>query len=182
MKKIIRLTEKQLVKIVKSYTLNEQLEEFSESTESTRTEFTEKEIEGITLIVKSLSKRYKFIKGWEFNEKYKKYKTFTLINIIIDLKGVLEQYPDVEISDFWFKNGTDSITFVPFTNNIEQNEKFFDISKNVIKNVNMIYSKLPKEYIKYYEFKYDNVTTEAISKIDINSYKTEPTGDTYYEV
>jgi hypothetical protein len=174
MKRIIKLTEGDLVRLVKGVINEDELK-------STRTEFTEKEIEGIGLVVKLLSNKYKFIKGWEFHKDYKKFVSIILINIIIDLKDVAKQY-DIQISDFWFKERFEGSTFAPYTVDENRNKKLGEISERINKTLNIAYPQLSEEYIKYHTYSYYGQPKEFICKIVVNYYQTEPTSNTYYEV
>lgn len=54
--------------------------------------FTREVTLGINITVKSLSKKYPFIIGWEFDGDIEKYEYSTFINLIIDKQKVSEYY------------------------------------------------------------------------------------------
>lgn len=54
--------------------------------------FTREVTLGINITVKSLSKKYPFIIGWEFDSDIEKYEYSTFINLIIDKQKVSEYY------------------------------------------------------------------------------------------
>jgi hypothetical protein len=54
--------------------------------------FTPKQIRGVDLVVKSMAKKYPYVKGWKFDEDYEKWTTTLYIDLFIDWKKYGEFY------------------------------------------------------------------------------------------
>ena len=184
MKKIKKLMENELIDVINKI-VNEQndLNDIDEQTpKSIRTKFNDKEIKGITLAVKSISKKYKFIKGWEFHKDYEIYQSVIFINLIIDLNDVKEQYPNIEIDDFWFRDGFDGTAIAPYTIDDNRNDKIKNTTKKIKNNLNMLYSQLPEVYVKFYTFKDYNYSADFKCELEVSHFTTRPTRDVFYEI
>lgn len=53
--------------------------------------FTDKQLKGITILIKASAKSYPFIKGWKFIDKYEKYNAHLYIILIIDAEILSEE-------------------------------------------------------------------------------------------
>lgn len=121
--------------------------------------FNKNQIKGIDLSIKSISKKFPFIKGWEFIDNYEQWKAHLYINIIVNWFEVAEYYGK-EIKPYWkeeFKQGEradssliDSYIFVNPSHNEEGYEEFFkksfDETKKINTLLNTVYSSLPNEF------------------------------------
>mgnify|MGYP000645592452 CR=1 FL=1 len=52
--------------------------------------FNEKQIKGLDMVMRALAKQYKFVKGWQLDDKYEEYKYTLYIDMIIDINKVDE--------------------------------------------------------------------------------------------
>ena len=62
--------------------------------------YTEIQKKGIDLVVRSLKKKYPFIKGWEFYKDFDKYQMSIYIDLLIDWFEMADFY-DKKIKDYW---------------------------------------------------------------------------------
>jgi hypothetical protein len=65
--------------------------------------FTPKQIRGIDLVVKSMAKKYPYVKGWKFDEEYDRWSTTLYIDIFVNWK----EYGEVNgyrFRDYYEKN------------------------------------------------------------------------------
>jgi hypothetical protein len=53
--------------------------------------FNEKQIKGLDMVIRALAKQYKFIKGWQLDDRYEEYKYTLYIDLIIDVNELAEQ-------------------------------------------------------------------------------------------
>ena len=62
---------------------------------------------GIDIVIKSVNKKYPFIKGWDFYPKWKNYTANLYIDLYVDFKGISEFY-NIPIHPYYI-DYTDSI-------------------------------------------------------------------------
>lgn len=63
--------------------------------------FTDKQIRGIDLTIKALSKKFPFIEGWEFTEDFIKYDVSLYINLYVDLDELKEYVGEKEVKEYY---------------------------------------------------------------------------------
>lgn len=121
--------------------------------------FNDTQIKGIDLTIKAISKKYPFIKGWEFIKDYQKWKAHLYINVIVDWVEVGEFYGK-KLKPYWleeFKNNKkidssliDSYMFENPSHTDEGYQEFFNKAYKDTKQINTllnsIYSSLPTEF------------------------------------
>lgn len=149
--------------------------------------FTPKQIRGIELTVKSVSKKFPFIEGWKFAPDFEKYDAHLYIDLIIDYEDFAKFY-NSEIHPK-YKNKTFDIlpkVSIPFsflsTNpfahwDSQEWKDFFEDSYSKNQKIkNMIfetYESLPDEFCIFYPIKkyypYEGVT-EIKCHLSVNDY------------
>ena len=126
--------------------------------------FTEKQIRGIDLIVKSVKKKYPFIIGWEFNKDFEKYVVHLYINLIVDFDEVAKFYKDdihlvykdrrIPLISSLLLTFLESNNFLGFDN--PKRQEFFEYNYNETKKltnlVSQLYKTLPEEFLIYYDY------------------------------
>lgn len=126
--------------------------------------FTPKQIRGVDLAVKSLSKIYPFIKGWRFDSQYEKWITSLYIDLFVDWKEYGKFY-NLEFDEFYLKrydsiadkliSSAPSAFFNPFERSTEGYDQFLDQSYERMKELKVkllgLYEMLPEEFIVNYE-------------------------------
>ena len=126
--------------------------------------FTEKQIRGIDLIVKSVKKKYPFIRGWEFNKDFEKYVVHLYINLIVDFDEVAKFYKDdihlvykdrrIPLISSLLLTFLESNNFLGFDN--PKRQEFFEYNYNETKKltnlVSQLYKTLPEEFLIYYNY------------------------------
>lgn len=131
-------------------------------------DFTAKQIKGIDLCVKGLSKQFKFIKGWELSDNYKNYVAGLYINLFVDWREIAE-YFDVQINPFYltyYKNhkdfqssslgshmlpkGVNSVFDYSDEQKSELHEKSFKVYMKIYNMLNSFYKSLPENMQIYF--------------------------------
>ena len=127
--------------------------------------FTEKQLRGLDMCVKSTSKTYKFIKGWSLSDDYMKYTAHLYLDLYVDWFEISEML-GYDISPYWLgkyeqgedvlKSGAISSFMVlkdgrgtPSWGSPEQEEIFnkgFDLNQKIKKLLNDMYTNLPEEF------------------------------------
>jgi hypothetical protein len=62
--------------------------------------FTKEQIKGLSLTVKGMSKKYKFVKNWEFSHDFEQYNSILYLNIYIDV-DILSEFVGIEVDDYY---------------------------------------------------------------------------------
>lgn len=127
--------------------------------------FTPKQIRGIDLVVKSMSKKYPYVKGWKFDEEYYRWPTTLYIDIFVNWK----EYGEVNgygFRNYYEKNydNTSSLLKSPAPYvffdldefNKEEREIFinkgYEDTKKFKTTLMSLYEKLPDEFLIKYEY------------------------------
>jgi len=129
--------------------------------------FTQSQLRGIDLVVKSLSKKYPFVEGWKFEDGWDKWIVSIYIDIQVDWNKVFKFY-NTKLSPKWEfyvnseKSGVNSsllLTFTelnPMTKDSKIHEEFFELNYNTtleLKNfANYLYENLPEEFSVFYSY------------------------------
>ena len=137
--------------------------------------FTKEQIKGISLTIKGLSKKYKFVKNWEFTDDFEKYNSILYLNLYIDI-DVLSEFAGIEVDDFYRRqilNDPENAEYVRLFGplnydyqNKEIAEKSARIKEDMVTYMNETYSMFPENLkIKYNVF--SDTTTDVKLGIDI---------------
>lgn len=149
--------------------------------------FNEKQIRGIDMTIKSIARRFPFIKGWELTKDYTAFKAHVYINLLVDFDEMADFY-NTEIHPIWLKSKNTVQTSVPFTiftlnpmnhdYNSSEYKEFFEKSyeegKKIKESINTIYSNLPEEFRIRYPW-YDKFTDKIINEncyLTIDNFKS----------
>lgn len=62
-------------------------------------DFTKDQLKGLSLTVKGMSKKYKFVKNWEFTDDFESYNSILYLNIYIDV-DILSEFVGIEVDDY----------------------------------------------------------------------------------
>jgi hypothetical protein len=152
---------------------------------------TEKQIRGIDLVVKSASKKYPFIFGWEFYPDWEKYHAQLYIDLYVDW-NLISQYYNIPLRPFYAERPEivlDSTTSLfaylsfdhSFGDEVNRNEHFLTGYNHGVQIKNLLttlYQALPEEYQLYYTHRHSvvgeikNLCTLSVSDyIDIKGKK-----------
>ena len=105
-------------------------------------ELTLEKIKGIDIVVKSISKKYPFIKGWNFNDEWETWETLLEIDFLVDFKEFRKYVGDDKSKVYSYKitylNLTDAVDFKYY-------DEAHDLSDNIKKLSNYLYQSLPEE-------------------------------------
>lgn len=117
---------------------------------------TKKEIKGIDIIIKSIAKKYKFIKKWKLSDDYSKYKVTIFIDLYIDYE-LLSEFSGFEFDPYWKKAYLEnpekfartSVFYVYFlpNNSKEKDKKSIELKENIINEINELYEHLPDGFM-----------------------------------
>lgn len=128
---------------------------------------------GVTIVVKSLSKVYPFIKGWELSEGWDNYKTTLYIELIINIEEASKFY-NKPPTGFKNKKGSTLSMFLGmtdiFNNKSEWDDEFeffYGEKQKMINKLNNVYHMIPEDYIRFREGAYNK---EKPIKLDIDYY------------
>lgn len=141
--------------------------------------FNREQLRGVDLTVKSVAKKYPFIKGWSLAKDSDKYHLHLYINLIVDYNELAKFY-NTEIHPL-FADGTFPLesslthTFLktnPMTlTSTPEYKKFFDESfretQKIKNSMNQIYQLLPDELSIFY-------TSEFLGKDNVYKVTLEP--------
>jgi hypothetical protein len=98
-------------------------------------DLTDKQIRGIDLVVKSVSKKYPFILGWEFTETWKKYHYHLYIDLYVDWKLISEFYNE-PLRDFYTNHpemvdrGASLFSYIGFDESVTTQDDHFQKGYN----------------------------------------------------
>lgn len=141
---------------------------------STSNDINKKQIKGIDLVVKALSKSYPFIKGWNFYKET--YSSIIFLSLTIDIKELTE-YVKGRLDPYWaerLKEKPESvyslgliISDVPVENDVRK------LRDNIENKAVKLYQSLPDELAIYNEMESDILYTKYPFRpnISILNYK-----------
>jgi|688.fasta_scaffold139959_4 hypothetical protein len=150
---------------------------------SRNNEFTEKQIRGIDLVIKSAKKKYPFIRGWEFHKNFKDYVAHLYINLIVDFDEVAEFYKDT-LSPFYKERKMPLISSLLLTflssnyNSIfdspERQESFnrnYNETRKVTNFIENLYKNLPEDFLIYYDLdKWDGSRGQLLVTLAVSDF------------
>lgn len=150
---------------------------------SRNNEFTEKQIRGIDLVIKSAKKKYPFIRGWEFHKDFKDYVAHLYINLIVDFDEVAEFYKDT-LSQFYKERKMPLISSLLLTflssnyigdfDSPERQESFnrnYNETKKVINFIGDLYKNLPEDFLIYYEMdSWDGSRRQQLVSLSVSDF------------
>lgn len=150
---------------------------------SRNNEFTEKQIRGIDLVIKSVKKKYPFIKGWKFTKDFEKYIAHLYIDIIVDFDDVAKFYNQTlhpAYADRKFPL-VSSLLYTFLSSNLFMNfddserqaffEKNYNETKKITNNVTSLYEKLPEEFAIYYDYtSFDGTTQKNKVQLSVSEF------------
>ncbi len=123
--------------------------------------FNEKQIKGLDMVIRALTKQYKFVKGWQLDDRYEEYKYTLYIDLFIDINELAEQTNNY-INQNRVKEKKGSSIFFGLTpnKNGEPLESFtdewdqfvndsYEYGKELREKMNFLYRKLPNEFKIY---------------------------------
>lgn len=126
---------------------------------------------GLMLIVKALSKKYKFIKGIELIDEYEKYNNLLFVNIIMDYSEFAKTYnyytkkltytriASTGISSFMSR---DAESWIGSTDDAIY-EEIKLIREEIERTLNNYYSSLPSEYQATYVTSWNDVRVRELA-------------------
>ena len=119
---------------------------------------TEKQIRGVDLVVKSASKKYPFILGWDYFHEWKKWDSIFYIDLYVDW-SLASQFYNETFRQYYIDNpetvfSDTSALFTFFDDSIGDKDKNFMKGYNAgtkLKNfVSSLYEALPEEFQRHY--------------------------------
>jgi hypothetical protein len=153
------------------------------STTKRNNNLTEKQLRGLDLVVKSLSKKYPFVKGWTFPSDWEKYQAHLYIDLYVNWDEVSKFY-SVEFKPYYGSvKDTESLDstsailsfFGSYQWGSPEQEEFFERSYNYGKkikdSISSLYEALPEEFQVFYDIS-DNVhfNGKSLCKLDVDHY------------
>lgn len=147
--------------------------------------FSKKQIKGIDITIKSVSKKYPFVKGWRFDEGFMNYDSIIYIDLFVDYNKVAEFYNDkihpIFIHDEKPLSSSLLMYFLsknPITSDDrEEKDKYFEMMYNqnqtIKKYVNFVYENLPDEFAIFFPID---------SGIDTTYYRCQLTPDDFIDI
>ena len=125
--------------------------------------FTPKQIRGIDLLIKSISKIYPFVKGWKFDEDYENWATMLYIDLFIDWKKYgefygykMKKYYEDRYDEIYdrLRSSSPQAFFTDSLDDSEKSEDFFEVGYGNNQKFKMtlheLYGMLPEEFIIKY--------------------------------
>lgn len=152
---------------------------------SRNNDFTEKQIRGIDLVIKSAKKKYPFIKGWEFHKNFKDYVAHLYINVIVDFDEVAESYKDTLepvyrerkfplISSLLLTFLKSNYRSVLNFNSPESQEIFnhnYNETRKVTNFIENLYKNLPEDFLIYYDLdKWDGSKGQQLVTLAVSEF------------
>lgn len=115
---------------------------------------TPEKLKGIDVVVKSISRLYPFIKGWQFNENWERWETLIAIDFLVDYKEFANYLGKEKLFDYTYKtkmlNLTDIVTHTYY-------DEVYNLSEDIKKRAESLYSSLPEDIV----FKRDDNDTRC---------------------
>jgi hypothetical protein len=140
-----------------------------------------KQIKGIDLVVKAVSKQFPYIVGWKKSEVFDKYQTQMFIDLIVDMTK-LSEYFDRPIKHYWVEDlvsgRTDYNCGVYYLSDSEDlDEVSIQNKKRIESRIDESFKLLPKEFQVWvtwtspsYMLNADGSYYQSISTIDVSTY------------
>jgi hypothetical protein len=104
-------------------------------------------IRGIDIVVKSISKKYPFIKGWKFNDEWENWETLISIDFLVDFNEFKKFIGEEKYKDSIYKK-----TFLSLSDSV--GFKYYDeavlLSEDIKKLSDYLYQTLPEEMAFYW--------------------------------
>ena len=125
----------------------------------------DKQIKGVDMVIKAISKKYKFIKGWELYPKHEDYKSALFIHIFMDYQEFANTYNYYIQPINWRRSASTPASYLG--RNKEDYDKPYglkdktvyeevkEIKEDIENTIKELYIKLPNEFISTfstYEF------------------------------
>jgi len=110
---------------------------------------TKEQERGVVLVIKAITKSFKFIKGGQVSENYEKYDGILFIDLLIDFFE-LAKLNNAEIRPYWVdyyeEYGKDMLRSTTLTSfvDIENFSKYYSLSNDVKNKLNTFYEFLPE--------------------------------------
>jgi len=148
-------------------------------THTRNNEFTDKQKRGIDLVVKSVAKKYPFIKGWEFTKNFKDYTAHLYINLIVDFDEVAKFYNEtlhpayaerkIPLISSLIKTFLSSNPILRFDSpeRDEFFEKNYNDTKKITNLISSVYKSLPEDFLTYYNYESWDGTVKK-SEVDLS--------------
>lgn len=121
-------------------------------------ELSKEHSEGITIAVKSVSRRIPFIKGWELRNDWGNYKFSLFINIIINLEELSKYYNAKSTGHNNRIKKSGSLNMFVGTVDFEDRETwnkewefFYSEKKKIESKINSVYEIIPEEYVLFFD-------------------------------
>mgnify|MGYP003337879069 CR=1 FL=1 len=116
--------------------------------------FTDKQIRGIDLTIKAASKKFPFIKGWDFSNGYEQYQVSLYLDLYVDLDELKEYAGEKEVKEYYRNSEKFGAILSPFdwgdygTDEWQAfADKSYELSQKINDYMNNFYSSLPEDYI-----------------------------------
>ena len=120
----------------------------------------DKQIKGVDMVIKAISKKYKFIKGWELYPKHEDYNSVIFIHIFMDFQEFADTYKYyTEPSNYKFikRTASNPATYM-VRDKKDYHSMYYDKDKSVYEEIKLIkediedttkelYNNLPEEFI-----------------------------------
>lgn len=131
--------------------------------------FTKSQVKGVDMCVRAAAKKYKFIKGWRLDDRFKEYNTFLYIDLFVDWFEISE-YMDLKINPFYlnyYKNHEDfkagalgshmllknMESVFDLTDDARQkiSDDSFKLNRQIYNTLNAFYKQLPETHQIFYK-------------------------------
>jgi hypothetical protein len=145
---------------------------------SRNNDLTEKQRRGIDLVVKSASKKYPFILGWELFPDWQKYDAHLYIDLYVDW-NLISQYYNEPIKPYYvgypemMLGKTSSLFSYLGSENVNRDEHFQTGYNQGVKIRNLfttLYQALPEEYQLFYTHHGGLGDTKSLCSLTVNDY------------
>ena len=120
----------------------------------------DKQIRGVEMVIKAISRKYKFVKGWELYERNEKYESVLFINLIMDYQEFADTYKYYTRRNKHQRITTSSIAAYmskseeDFNKPYDEKNTLYDeitnIRNEMEKSIKQLYDNLPEEFISHF--------------------------------
>ena len=125
------------------------------------TNLNEKQIKGLDMVIRAISKKYKFIKGWELSPEHNNYEAILTIQVIMDYQEFADTYNYYTKPNRYTKRTAYSPSIFLGRDEEDYNKSYNEKDKTVYQevrqiksdienNIKEIYERIPDEFISFF--------------------------------
>jgi hypothetical protein len=120
----------------------------------------DKQVRGVDMVIKAISRKFKFVKGWEVYEGYENYASVLFINLIMDYQEFADTYNYYTKRSLFRRTSSSSIGAQMGRSEQEYNKPYEEkedlyaeikiIRDDIERSIKQLYDNLPEEFVSHF--------------------------------